>query len=101
MNYFIRSTTLRSAFPSTSINGRLPQRLGYIADPQQNPYLYGRVLAPDDMRYAMAVAMLYEGADPSKPTPKDIEAAKKPTDCERQTPRTALRLLSGKCTTRF
>jgi spermidine/putrescine transport system substrate-binding protein len=77
MNYFIPFdyAALGISFNINYMAG-FPRGWDYIADPQQNPYLYGRVFAPDDMRYAMSVAMLYDGVDPSKATLKDVENAK-------------------------
>lgn len=54
-----------------------PKDWDYLADPHNNPYIYGRVIVPDDMRYTLASAMLYLGVDPYKATPQDVENAKK------------------------
>ncbi|MDD2764702.1 MAG: spermidine/putrescine ABC transporter substrate-binding protein [Opitutaceae bacterium] len=53
-----------------------PRKWEYLADHKNNPYLYGRIVMTDDMRYAMAVAMLYTGLDPASTNPQDIKTAK-------------------------
>lgn len=53
-----------------------PRKWVYISDHMRNPYLYGRIALPDDMRYAMATAMLYLGLDPASTKPQDIDKVK-------------------------
>ena len=54
-----------------------PKDWNYLTDSVENPYLYGRVVMPDDMRYTFAAAMLYMGIDPNRATLADLEKAKK------------------------
>jgi spermidine/putrescine-binding protein len=53
-----------------------PRKWEYLAESKDNPYLYGRIVITDDMRYAMAVAMLFAGLDPESTDPKDIALAR-------------------------
>ena len=53
-----------------------PRKWEYLAEHKDNPYLYGRLVMTDDMRYAMAVTMLFAGLDPESADPKDIATAR-------------------------
>ena len=53
-----------------------PRKWSYLTDLKDNPYLYGRIALPDDMRYAMAVMLLYAGLDPSSTNPEEIARIK-------------------------
>ena len=54
-----------------------PKSWGFLTDSVDNPYIYGRIILPDDMRYAFAAAMLYMGIDPARATHADVEKAKR------------------------
>lgn len=68
--------TLGIAFNINLLAG-FPRDWNYLTENLDNPLLYGRLIVPDDMRYTLAAAMLYNGVDPSKATLKDLEDAKK------------------------
>lgn len=53
-----------------------PRNWNFLLDQEENPKAYGRIALPDDMRYAMATAMLYGGLDPASTDPKTVEKAK-------------------------
>jgi spermidine/putrescine transport system substrate-binding protein len=53
-----------------------PRRWDYLDENAGNPYLYGRMVMTDDMRYAFAIALLYGGRDPSKATEADVRFAR-------------------------
>lgn len=53
-----------------------PRKWTYLSAHTNNPYLFGRFVMTDDMRFAMAVAMLFAGVDPAKATRQDIAAAR-------------------------
>jgi spermidine/putrescine-binding protein len=53
-----------------------PRKWDYLAEHTHNAYIYGRIAMVDDMRYAMATAMLYLGLDPNSTAPADIEKAR-------------------------
>jgi spermidine/putrescine transport system substrate-binding protein len=53
-----------------------PKEWNYLTQSVDNPYLYGRIVMPDDMRYTFAAAMLYMGIDPNRATLEDLEKAK-------------------------
>jgi spermidine/putrescine-binding protein len=53
-----------------------PRKWAYLELHRNNPFLYGRIVMTDDMRYAMAAAMLYAGLDPSNPSPQNIQTAR-------------------------
>ena len=53
-----------------------PRKWEYLAEHKDNPYLYGRIVMTDDMRYAMAVTLLFAGLDPESTNPKDIATAR-------------------------
>ncbi len=77
MKYFIPFdfTSLGVSFNIDYMPG-FPRKWDYLTAHKENPYVYGRITLPDDMRYAMATAFLCLGIDPSKATPLDVEAAK-------------------------
>ena len=56
--------------------GGFPKRWEYLSEHSRISLLYGRILMPDDMRYALGVAMLYLGIDPERAGPADIAAAR-------------------------
>jgi spermidine/putrescine-binding protein len=53
-----------------------PRKWEYLAEHIHNPYLYGRIVVTDDMRYALGAAMLYAGRNPAEATANDIAAAR-------------------------
>ncbi len=53
-----------------------PRKWRFLSEQQQNPYVYGRVVMNDDMRFALTVAMLYAGHDPAHATRQDIADAR-------------------------
>jgi spermidine/putrescine transport system substrate-binding protein len=53
-----------------------PRKWNYLTEQKENPYLFGRIALPDDMRYAMATILLFAGLDPSSTKPEDIATVK-------------------------
>ena len=78
MQYFIPFdyAVLGISFNIDHVAG-FPRKWDYLTEHNDNPYLFGRITLPDDMRYAMATILLYAGLDPSSTKPEDIDLAKK------------------------
>lgn len=53
-----------------------PRKWEYLTEQGHNPYLYGRMVMTDDMRYALGAAMLYAGQDPQNATAEQLAAAR-------------------------
>jgi spermidine/putrescine transport system substrate-binding protein len=77
MQYFIPFdySVLGISFNIERVAG-FPREWSYLTNLKGNPYLFGRIALPDDMRYAMAVMLLYAGLDPSSTNPEDIARVK-------------------------
>lgn len=77
MRYFIPYdySTLGISFNIDYLNG-FPRTWNYVQGQRDNGYTYGRVVLPDDKRYAMAAIMLLAGLDPENPTAESIEKTK-------------------------
>lgn len=56
--------------------GGFPRKWEYLTQNINNPFLYGRVVMTDDMRFAFSVAMLYAGRDPTRATKEDLLLAR-------------------------
>lgn len=77
MRYFIpyNYAAFGIAFNTDYMAG-FPKDWHYISAHDDNPYIYGRIVISDDMRFAFSTAMLYLGLDPNSRKPEDIEKAK-------------------------
>ncbi|MFA5266021.1 MAG: spermidine/putrescine ABC transporter substrate-binding protein, partial [Opitutaceae bacterium] len=77
MQYFVPFdyTALGVSFNIEYMPG-FPRKWDYLTAHKSIPFIFGRIAMPDDMRYALAAAMLYLGIDPASTSPQNLEMAK-------------------------